>query len=73
MRELWPAWPAGRRALHEDGPQPLGGPVHRRAETGRSAADDDQVVEVGRRGRREADLGGELLVLGLDEGACRPE
>lgn len=59
---------AGRGTFHEDGPQALGGPVHRRTQSGRSAADDDEVVEVGCRGCREADLGGELPVLGLDEG-----
>jgi len=42
---------SGRGALDEHGAQPLGRPVHRRAQAGRAAANDDQVVEVlGRRG-----------------------
>ncbi len=62
-----PGLPAGRRALHQHGPQPLGGPVHGRAEPGRAAADHDEVVEVGRRRRRQAHVGGQLGRLGLDQ------
>ena len=37
---------AGRRPFHDDGLQSLRGRVHRRAEPGRAAADDHQVVEL---------------------------
>ena len=49
-----PGLAAGRRALDQHGAQALGGAVDGRAEPGRAAADDDQVVEVGRRRRWSA-------------------
>ena len=57
-----PGLPAGGGPLDQHGPQPLGRAVHRRAEPGRAAADDHQVVEVlGRRGG-QPDAAGQLGV-----------
>ena len=58
---------AGRGPLDQHGPQPLGGAVDRRAEAGRAAADDDEVVEVGRRRGRQAHLARQLRVRGLHQ------
>ena len=59
MREVCPAWPPGP-ALDEHGAQALGRPVDRRAQPGRSAADHDEVVEVGGRRGGQADGRGDL-------------
>ena len=62
-----PGLAAGGGALDQHGAQALGRPVHRGAEPGRAAADDDEVVEVlGRRGG-QPDLGGQLGVGRLDQ------
>ena len=62
-----PGLPAGRRPLHEYGPQPLRRPVDRRAEPRRAAADHHEIVEV-RRGRgREPHPGREIGRLRLDQ------
>ncbi len=54
--------PSGRGALDQHRAQPLGRAVHRRAQPGRAAADDDQVVEVlGGRGG-QSHLAGQLGV-----------
>src|SRR5664279_2230541 len=47
--------PAGRLALHEQRPEPLGGAVDGGREAGRAAADDDEVV--GRQGRTRPQAG----------------
>jgi hypothetical protein len=59
--------PAGRTPLDEHRAQPLGGAVHRCAETGRSGADDDEVIEVGRRHRGEPDVRRQVRLRGRDE------
>ncbi len=51
---------AGRLALDHHGAQPLRRAVHGRRQPGRAAADDHQVVVVGRRLRRHAEALGEL-------------
>ena len=45
MRALWPAWPPGRVALDHRRVQPFGRAVDRGRQTGRTGADDDQVVQ----------------------------
>ena len=62
---------AGRGPLDQDGPQPLGRAVHGRAEAGRAAADDDEVVELLGRGGGQADVGGQLGVGRLDQHLAR--
>ena len=57
--------PSRRLALDQDRPQPLGGAIHRRREPGRSAADDDQVVEGRLRPRPQPETVG-------DDGDVRP-
>jgi hypothetical protein len=63
-----PGLPAGRRPLHEHGPQPLRGSVHGGPQSGGSAADDDEVVEVRGRCRREPHLRGQFGRLRLHQG-----
>ena len=50
MRELWPAWPPVARRSTSTVRRPSDGAVHRGAEAGRPAADDDEVVELRRTG-----------------------
>ena len=58
---------AGGGALHQHGAQPLGRAVYRGAQAGRAAADDDEVVEILRRGGGQADAAGQLGVGRLDQ------
>ncbi len=69
MRELCPAWPPVA-AVHEQRPQTLRRPVQRGPEAGRTAADDDQVVELGGGCRGQPDVGREFLFTRFEQGCA---
>ena len=60
MRELVPACPPGCVPIEQQRPQSLRRAVHGRRESGRSRADDDEVVELQRSRQRLAQAFGHL-------------
>ena len=67
-----PGLPAGGHPLDQHRAQPLGRAVDRRAEPGRAAADDDQVVEVLGRGRGQPDAARPARRRSARPAPCRP-
>ncbi len=62
-----PRLTSGREPLHQHGAQPLRSAVHRGAQPGRPAADDDQVVEVVRRRCGQPNARSQLSIGWLDQ------